>query len=94
LLGTLDSNGSVLGKLVLKRRKGKKRDIAADFQINFYVEGLIEKDVKPESAVAEAEAKFGLSRNAIYEARARIKLLHKEPLPDFPGFPFLHPRGD
>src|SRR5262245_43245994 len=94
LLGTLNSDGSVWGRLVLKRPKKGRRDVAADYQINFYVERLIEKGWQTDAAVAQAKDKFGLSRKAIYEAMRRDKAIRKhKPPSEFPGFAFLSPRG-
>jgi hypothetical protein len=88
LLSTLDSHGGVWGRLVLKRRKRGRRDVAADFQINFYVEGLNEP--KTEAAVRQAMTKFGLKRRAVFAARKRAKL--GRPDLSFPGWGFLRPR--
>ena len=91
LLGSLDSDGSVWGRLVFKRPMKGRKDPAADFQIDFEVE---HSGLKTEAAVRQAMAKFGLSRKAVFEARKRAKSLKDKPLPPLPDPPFLHRRGD
>jgi hypothetical protein len=93
LLGTLDLDGSTWGRLVLKRRKKGKRDVAADLQINFYIERRIKKGEKTEAAVEGAMAQFGLTRKAVFAARKRAKLVTSAPIPSFPGYPFLRQKG-
>jgi hypothetical protein len=74
LLCSLDSGGSFGRRLVFKRRK-RKRPVGAatDLQIYFYVQSLERAGLKTEAAVKYAEDKFHLSRNAVFEARARIR---------------------
>jgi hypothetical protein len=74
LLASLDPGGSFGQHLVFKRRK-RKRPVGAttDLQIFFYVQALERAGEKNEAAVRSAMEKFELSRNAIYEARARIR---------------------
>jgi hypothetical protein len=93
LLSSLDPDGSVWGRLVFKRPKKGRKDVASDFQIDFEVEHLIRDEWKPEAAVREVMAKFGLSRKAVYEARKRAKDIRDKPLLQFPGYPFLGPRS-
>jgi hypothetical protein len=93
LLGTLDPDGSVWGRLVFKRRKKGRQDVVADFQIEFDYEHLISGGWKPEAAVKQVMEKFGLSRKAVYAARKRAKDIADKPLLPFPGFTFLDPRS-
>jgi hypothetical protein len=74
LVCSLDLDGSFGRRLVFKPRK-RKRPVGAatDLQIFFYVQSLERAGVKIESAVQSAMDNFGYSRNAIFEARARIR---------------------
>lgn len=94
LLSTLDPDGSVWGRLEFKRRKKGRRDVVADFQIEFEFERLIHVGWKREAAVRQVREKFGLSRKAVFDARRRAKLrdFRDKPLPALPEFAFLRPR--
>jgi hypothetical protein len=74
LLCSLDLDGSFGRRLVFKPRKRKRpADSATDLQVYFYVQSLERARLKTESAVKYAMDKFHLSRNAVFEARARIR---------------------
>lgn len=74
LLASLDLGGSFGRRLLFKPRKRKRpAGAATDLQIFFYVQSLEHAGWKTESAVQSAMDKFDLSRNAVYEARARIR---------------------
>ena len=75
LLCSLDLGGSLGRRLVFKPRK-RKRPVGAatDLQVYFYVQSLERpRGMKTKSAVQYAIDKFHLSRNAVFEARARIR---------------------
>jgi hypothetical protein len=74
LVCSLDPGGSFGRRLVFKRRK-RKRPVGAatDLQIFFYVQSLERAGLKIESAIQYAMDNFDLSRNAVFEARARIR---------------------
>jgi hypothetical protein len=74
LLCSLDLGGSFGRQLVFKPRK-RKRPVGAatDLEIYYYVQSLEHTGLKTEAAVRYAMDKFDLSRNAVFEARARIR---------------------
>jgi hypothetical protein len=74
LLSALDPGGSFERRLVFKSRKRKRpSNSPTDLQIFFHVWSLERAGLKTESAVQDAMTRFDLSRNAIFEARARVR---------------------
>jgi len=74
LLCSLDPVGSFGRRLVFKQRKRKRRaDSATDLQIALHIRSLYRRLGKKESAVRQAMKDFDLSRNAVFEAMARIR---------------------
>lgn len=75
LASALNPKGKSARKLVFEfRKKGKRSDLSADYQVAYHVAFLVTKEGWPvEAAVSDAKEANGLSRKAVFEALRRTK---------------------